>query len=258
LLTTATLVNGSLAYFLIQKPGSTGTFAFQRTAVGSHTWTCHFSPGGFAAPAAPDTIPGGLAADVVVYVTATAIFSTNANTRVQMGADDAAGYGFWMLSHTSGQPTTKSLQIFLDPLEAGSYPAADTEPWIFSIVNSTNAWDTTSLSYNTALPTATFHCGYLGASGTPANCLPIQADAMASVPYYLGTNCFTGLDETSKLRWCRSSAYGAPRGVKGNSTLMRWTGMRRSMGSTMSLYSIRDRYVIGDILLPWDGSDVKI
>ncbi len=43
-------------------------------------------------------------------------------------------------------------------------------------------------------------------------------------------------------------------GIKGISSVMRWNGVSRSCGDTLTLVTTNDRIVYGDVNLPWDGS----
>ena len=261
---TAAILNASIgqnAFFVIQKPGTTCQWSFQRKTT-EYSWIIKFSPGGFGAPSAPDVVPtpadqvGLFSGGTLSAPTAGYIVVYSGTHRAQIAADDAEPHNFYFLVHANGA-STPGMMLFLDHMKTGSYPTEDVQPWIFGYAgNSAWSWFCSNcLTDSVDPPTGTAIVGYLSATtATPTNMVPIQAEYGTSIPGFIGTNPFNSKDDGFEILWSRKNNLTAPVGSKGVSTLLRWMGITRALGSTLSVSTTRDRYCIGNISLPWDGT----
>jgi hypothetical protein len=78
------------------------------------------------------------------------------------------------------------------------------------------------------------------------------ASAVA-VPNGLPTNPISTEDEVFPIVIGRRSAQANP-GYKGVTSLMKWTGLTRTTGDTLTVSGTRDRIIYGHVSLPWDGT----
>lgn len=266
-------------WFILRQPGSTRELCFQRTSMSDPTyWRIKFSPGGFGTAGSPSAIQTPTATDQVgIWGSGTNdaspggwyLMSNSGSQRFHFCADDAAPYGFYMLGHAAGSQTLK-MQMLWDPLKSGSYPASDLEPWVFSISGESQAWQFYMFNRETAPNTNDYGCyGYLGASSTPSNFVFINgvgymiggylsSSPTMCMPYGIPNNPYNGKEDSIEIPYLRTSGFAAPLGYKGVGTMARWMGIARGLGITQSQVTSRDRYCIGHVTLPWDGSVPKI
>jgi hypothetical protein len=69
-----------------------------------------------------------------------------------------------------------------------------------------------------------------------------------------GTNSFNNNDDLFPMVYIRGANQGSPAGYKGVGTVMKWNSVLRSIGDTQAQNTVRDRIIMGDVSLPWDGS----
>jgi len=209
-----------------------------------------------------------------------------AGCRVLMAADNASPSGFWVAGVSAIDPTNKSLMkgwLYLDPMATGSYavPTAnnsltgDVDPYILC---GTHYHDQATLNngfYYANLRTdgnfpsyGWFKYGVSGQAMYPR----FRTESLRSTIDYTGlvANPYNGKDVTAPVYWVNNNAgsgLSAYSGntvptlgtqammVKGVSTLLRLCCQVRANGDTLSVGSgTRDRIVIRDFALPWDGS----
>lgn len=95
------------------------------------------------------------------------------------------------------------------------------------------------------------------AAVTPATWDVIPAHSLEavgqSVPTGLPVNPITGNDESFPIMYMRRAAIANP-GYKGVGSFMKWLGISRTTGDTLTLSTTRDRIVFGDVSLPWQGT----
>jgi hypothetical protein len=190
-------------------------------------------------------------------------YSQGGITRIKAMIQDAAPYGFWLWGHPAGG-AYGSCQLFKDPLADGTYAPTDPDPYIWggqSISSgSYRNWAYGSdyaLSFYSSNMYTGGSFGYLNGIWT---CIPAltYSDAttynMIDNGMFLSTNPYTGKDEMLPVMYARYAGYPTVQGFKGVSTLFRWLGIQRSIGSTLTKDSARDRIVLGRVSAPWDGS----
>lgn len=262
-------------WFIVRKPGSTLEIAFQRVLLNGYSppqywtdiWRIKVSPGGFGSASATATrIPTPVPDDTVTVFgggTDASPYATSlvpaVDGRVHCAASTSAPYNFYLLAHRPGT-TTVQCGIFLDHMETGTYPTEDDQPWVFGVLpNANTPWSQGSLQMNNGPASTGGTLAYLGASTTSSKFVAVQGLVHHGYSYYgvpgnLATNPFDTRDDTIPIAWARPSSYTSPQGYKGFSTMLKWMGTTRSLGSTQTVSTASDRFCIGNVTLPWDGS----
>jgi hypothetical protein len=183
--------------------------------------------------------------------------------RLKAMIQDVAPYGFWLWGHPVGGGVG-CVQLFKDPLVAGSYAPTDPDPYIWGGQNiSSGTYGNNAylahggLSYYIANLLNGGSFGYLNGIWTLIPALVFR-DAtttdMINAGKFLPTNPYTGKDEMLPVMYARYTGYATVQGFKGQSTLFRWLGTQRTYGEALTKDSTRDRIVLGHVSAPWDGS----
>jgi hypothetical protein len=232
------------------------------------TWRVIYSPGLTFSGGSPSATVAPTAADAQ-YVVGDAsnywyMFSTSGvgTTRLKAMYQDAAPYGFWLLGHPSGGGFGYT-ELFKDPLAAGSYPPADPEPYVWGTNDITpSAYDQTAYraASTLSLPVAAGTGGprgFLGAVWTNIPALYFRDAASMLEPG--ATNCLpvnphNSKDDMLPVIYARYAGYLNGQGLKGVSSLFRWTGIKRNVGDTLSKSTSKDRIVLGHVSAEWDGT----
>lgn len=256
----------SRAWFRIQDPASLRELIFQRTTASNTDWRIKYSasarftggaPAATVTPSATDEkflIGGGTDASP----TFTTWFTSDNQYRVHMMASSTDGYGFWLacLKSLGGRTNsgTQSGGFVFDPLAAGSYPSADQDPIILYVPTSL------SFSYSTVTQILGFLKKGLGGEGfVNIPWLQIRVGgAFDAFPGNITANVFNNKEVTFPVFYGRQNALTAPTGFKGQSSILRWHGTSKFTPSLLTLSSSKDRIVIGDFNLPWNGTDVYV
>jgi hypothetical protein len=232
------------------------------------TWRVSYSPSLTFSGGSPSATVAPTAADVQ-YVVGDAsnywyMFSTGGvgTTRLKAMYQDAAPYGFWLLGHPSGGGLGYT-ELFKDPLETGSYPSEDLEPYVWGTNNITpSAYNQTAYKaqHSMSLPVSDGTGGPRGFLGTswvnlPALYFRDNSNAIEpGVANCLSVNPFNGKDDMLPVMYARYAGYFGPSGYKGRSSLFRWTGITRGVGDTLSKTTSKDRIVLGHVSAEWDGT----
>lgn len=179
--------------------------------------------------------------------------TTNGTYRLQVGADNAAPYGFFFFTYTIGGGNPNG-GLVLDPLTG--VPAEDGDPVVWHVgVTGSSAFLNGSVSSTTTSTTSSRCCGWI-AYGLGGSFLTIpgatqQAGGTTVVPNGLPSNPHNAKDDGVAIMFARGSSLASPNGYKGASTVMKWNGSSRSTPNT---FASKSRIVAGDVSLPWDGS----
>lgn len=256
------------AWFRIRMPGAVRELTFQWIAAAQvriKYAAAGFNSGGAAITTTPAASAGPPSDNNVVLGGGTDSPSpTGADllgviNRVSYWADNAAPYGWGMHGWSAAGANTFTLA--LDALISGTYPAAETEPYVLWVsANSTNFGTFGGLTggsinacwyARTAAGTGTFLNIGLGAGMTPA-CLFVSGSTSVPVGQW-GINPFTLKDDSIPFVYGRLSTATSP-GYKGVSAYLQWTGMQRANLSTYTVGSPLDRLVLGNVSVPW-GTD---
>lgn len=259
---TAAIMNTSRAWVRIQDPAGGREFCWQRGSGGNAAWWIKVS--------AEDKFTGG-AADEDDMPTATdeqnlhgsttagtTLFAAAATYHHHCAADNAAPYGFYLFDLVNGTGAQDMAFVF-EPLVTGTYPVEDDDPALYYVRQSTP-----------------FNINQLSAGGTgPFGWWAKDTGGEAFVRYPacvyndsggtrqfpgVGTNPENNKDDTIPIPYIRGSASFATQiGVKGLAgTVMRWQGVTRATGDTLSVTVARDRIIVGNVALPWDPGVVPV
>ena len=251
-------------WFILRHPTTTFEICFQRTNMTDTSyWRIKISAGGFGTGGSPSATQTPTATDQVTIWGSTStdasptgayFYGHNANHRWHFCASNAEPYNFYWLAHRTGEAIPLA-GLALDHLKSGSYPAGDTAPWVIHAADS-YAYQRTGVGEREYAPGVGNYgvFGFLGSPSTSSNCVFLNGGWNGMFPGGLGTNPWTGKDDSSEIVYARASNFTPPTGLKGVGTMMRWMGITRSFGVTLSVSTSKDRICIGHVTLPWDGS----
>jgi hypothetical protein len=192
------------------------------------------------------------------------LFSGDGLQRFKAMAQDSAPYGWWLTAHFPANIGCNT-GLFMDPLVAGSYPAEDTDPYVFgafTVDYGNIAYTAGMFGREQAAPQ--FGCrGYLkkGLAGEGFVNIPgmyFRNYTRDVFPATLGSNPVNGKDDFLPIIYARPSALTAPVGYKGVSSLFKYLTVNRSTLSTLSKTTSRDKLVLGDVVVDWDGTTPEI
>jgi hypothetical protein len=262
--TTSELMSNPKAWFRIQSPDTLREYTFQTVSVATdwrvkYSFAAKFIGGAPAAgitPSATDEyIIWGTGTDAAP--SANTFFTTNNTYRWNVCADNASPYGFWAGAFRVGIVNTTTQMLIDEPLTATHPSDAHTHLIIMNNVGMTrNYLYLDALSASTCINISTIP------SAAPTTVVHYPAASLQSVshtlfPNGMTTNPIDGKDEICPITYSRRSAL-ANSSWKGIGTLMKWTGIPRSIGSTLSVLSTSDRMIYGDVSFPWDGTTPSI
>ncbi len=256
------LANNS-AWFRIQDPIAQREFVIQR-GTSNPVWRVAYSASSkFTSGGSASVLPTATDQQFIIGSSgATASWFTTDNTyRWHGGADNADGYGFWAAGIAVGGATNPNHIFLFEPMKSGSYNVLDIDPYIIytevtgAVCQATdfrgtgvNGWARKGFSDETWV-----------------NWHGEQILSNVSVEIYpsgVGTNPFNGKDTLISLvfgRPTRGLSGGiAMGGFKGIAQNTKWNAIARTTGTTLTIETIRDRIILGDINVPWNGSNPVI
>jgi hypothetical protein len=267
LITSGGVLLNTRAWFAIRNPDSTLFWVFQSNGTIIQTRVkVSFSAFSAGAPNATTTPAAAVTTDEFTAVgggtdAAPSYLASlpSGTTRIVIGVDDAAPYGFFAIGWVSGGGAER-FRMFCDPVAAGSYPSADPYRFVFcgpsnpTYLTSDDVWSNYNATYS---PVAVFNnagtrrwqrCGGLRYYEGAGSVIAGQAASSA-----VGSNV-EGEDSTLPVFWQRRSALGGGAGLKGASSIFRLCCTPRASGDTHTETTSRDRLVIPPVTVPWDGS----
>jgi len=280
------------AWFVIESPALGGAqFCFQRSNLttaqnGNIFWRITYSITGFDS-GSPNltTVPTANISPFTnepdqrtVFGTGTdgypgfiKLFNSQADQvyRCSFMADDAAPYGWYWFGNNIYDiaPRTGLANLFVyDPLIAGSYlNSLDEDPYIIYIdgsqsVGTSNFFVTApnSVSITSFYKRGTPQEEAVSLTGYPLSCFGLSGFTIALVPFGIPQNIFNQNDDLFPLLWARGGSQGYPNGYKGQSTFIKMCGTQRESYDRLSILSIGDTVVIGQITLPWNGDELIV
>jgi hypothetical protein len=194
--------------------------------------------------------------------------STDGGFRHQIVVDGASPYSWasfaWL--NTTGVPTH---MLAYDPIVTPT--AADVDPvmiYICGVVATQAAGGTTAGTHgvgqygtwNTAATIAVR--GYVNGAWSTTTYGPVGFiwNGGAYVPLFPSFSIANddSKDDCYQLLYIHYNTVTGKGFYKGYSTLFYWEGVARTTGSTLSVTGTKDRVVLCDVTLPWDGSDATI
>lgn len=258
----------NLAWFRVRMPskdGVTREFTFQR-ASGSdanirmkYSFSAGFtggSPSATQTPSATDEqIVAGSGTDASPsFVQA---FATNGAYKTNIVAGDSdEGFVWCILNVANANLTVSTGTIFLERMLENTYPQADPDPYVM-VFGSTNPIAANLSTSSTIIK------GWLGKGTSKEGFVSIPP----AIPYdgityvgNVGLNAITGKEDPLPILYARRSALGSPTGMKGIGRMLRWRGYPHGNGSsisiakTISINSVNDHIVVGDLVAPYGGA----
>jgi len=292
-LTSASQLDNSFAWVRITMPGGSGReFIFQRSNTatssgGDLMWRIKYTPtGGFVEGSPSVTQPPSAAVQGAVIGSLSDSSLTFAATmgappggtanRFFICADNAAPFGWYAASvyfvpgsAGTGGSVQSMNQWFCDPLMPGSYPPEELDPYVVSGGQEGASANVNWFSQNLYRDDGNYWMvrGFLGPlisnnfTGIQAPIYTIEGTPVcgSTISYagFLGTNQFTYKDDLLRLVWARRLGLASPTGYKGVSSMFAYSVVPRVQMDTISVNTTRDRIMIGNTWLPWDGSMPK-
>lgn len=195
-------------------------------------------------------------------------------------SSETAPFGIWMTTFRNGGGVTPGMSFVLDPMAPGTIGVGEADPYVFYIdgngVNNSGQFNMCGNDYRCGLTSQNITPGVFswlkyGLTGQAfvriPTCLYVQTlnssatrlVAPASNNTFIvagaaGTNPYNNNDDLFPLVYVRSANQGSLTGYKGVSSLLKWNSVLRSVGDTQAQNTVRDRIIMGDVSLPWDGS----
>lgn len=188
--------------------------------------------------------------------TFSAWFATDGTYRAQYGADAAAPFAFWFATYPSGGGTPNGGMV-LDPVLVPA--SADQDQAVIAIATSGGGFTATTFGTVSSATTGTRIAGWLKYNVAGAGFVAIPANKITSsggsdlAPEASGSNPHSGSDDLYPVIYGRPTGQSAPQGYKGISSVMYWNGTVRATGDTLAVSTTRDRLVLGQVNLPWNG-----
>jgi hypothetical protein len=211
---------------------------------------------------------------------------TEGGARMHYVADDGVAvsgsckspYGFAMWGYTAGGANNVEDAFMMDPMLSGTCPDTDPDPFVFyrdnSQIGSTtfNPFKANTLGDNRYAYLSTTQNGqplcwwkknttaqtFLG-----VECVlwsnSIQTQVYPANPTSSpGQNALTFSDDQIPVTYVRPvNQYGGV-GYKGMSSLVNMNSAQHPIGAALSVLSNRDRFVVGNFTLPWDGTAPQV
>ena len=192
----------------------------------------------------------------------TTIFSTNNTYRCNcMAYDGTNSYGFYLFTFVNGGGNVAKAAFVMDPMTSAS--SGDKDPYLFYAAGPSTAVFSGQGSNDFRSDTGNI-LGFLSTNITASsNFVLIQSNtyyqpqvAVTIIPSGLSVDPFGNQDHVWPIFFSRRSNMSQPVGPKGYGTIMKFTGVARNIGDTISTTASgsADYIVVTDIALPWNGS----
>lgn len=233
------------------------------------------TPSAIATPSATDEryIQGGATDATPTYCTL--FYSTGVVTgldRFLGAAMSVAPYGFWYAGCRAGGATAAYSALMMDPVTSvpedpdpvvwyasrsnvdafkyiGNYPMSGAAPGIIAPgSNSTGCWAHMNVSKVDFISVDPWGFATSPTDGVTPSTITNTGIIRGSG---LSPNPFNGKDDALPVTYGRHVAWQAPTGIKGWSTLARWTGIPRATFSDD--FANRQWIAVGNLWLAWDG-----
>lgn len=264
--------NNSQAWFVIQCPGHTRQYCFQRaTGSSDASWRIKYSPAGFTGGSPSATVTPTGTNEQILYGTGTdtapsftSIIDSPTLNRINIIAGGVnEGYSFLLMFFKFGQNGVGNYMM-MDALQPGSYHPFDTDPVIIcsgslnTISNFSN--ELISLGGNCR---SWYRLGYSDATWQAVAAIHSAYNTNTSALNLLnGFPYATTSDSLSYVTWARPINNAPPAGVKGLSTMLRWVGRMRNFGTVLSVGEpqARNWVQVGGsseacfFTVPWNGT----
>lgn len=251
------------AWFRVQLADGVRQMTFQRGS-GNTAWRIKYSASAGFTGGSPGATQTPTASDGQVFFgggtdaspTFATWFNTDGTYRAHVGADNAAPYSWWFATYPTGGGTPNGGMVY-DPVQVPA--AADTDPVVISVAISSGGFTAATIGAVSTSSTAARVVGWLKHNLVGAGYVAIPGNKIASVgggdlaPEGAGSNPHSGNDDMFPIIYGRPTGQAAPQGYKGISSVMYWNGTMRATGDTLTVSSSRDRLILGQVSVPWNG-----
>lgn len=249
------------AWFVIQMPLANSVnrqFMFQMTGYspgvnGSTSVTIKYSYSAGFTGGSPSATIAPTATDGYTLLNNSALFAGEFAFRMVAAADNVAPYGVYMGSYTVGGANQCQGAFLVDPMISGTFNVADVDPYVF--------YADGSAGYNLSSVNTKAQCwikkGLSGEGFMAVTAVPYQTASQNVFPTTLGYNSHTGLEDTAPILWARNSVLGAPSGVKGYSSLARYSANIHTTPDVFSTETTNDGVILGDFIFPFNGGLIQ-
>ncbi len=277
LITSATIMSNQQAWFVLRDGDGVRSFCFQ-TGSGDHVWRVKYSAaagftGGTAntQPAATDEVLLiGTGTDGSPGFVSLFAFLAGGSRKVQMIADTAAPWSFYMMSYPAG--TGPDTVFMLDGLLGP--PAGDPDPVVVGIVFGSDSGGVFQYNTNSFGNIATGDSEPFAFAGWMAKGQAGQRFSRVVPLFYCsgnggqplwpangssnsgGVNPNNGKDILLPLMWARDVSRTGPGGYKGLSRWLQFNGALRSFSDLISVSSPGAGdylHVSQGVVVPWNG-----
>jgi len=245
-LTSSASLNHADAYVVIQDPAGGREHLFRWYTTSATYWNWFTSQGGLYTGGTASTDP---TATDQKYIMNNMPFNTAAGKKALMACDDAAPYGWWMMSHNPGNFAWAQGQFAQIPIDGALQPG-ETEPEVFFQSADALGFSKGELDEETSWSQYGHVSGSVPGQGWQQN-MPAIAyyDTVQVIPNGLELDANND-DLSLPIMFGRRGAIGGFSGFKGASSFIQWNGFTRAVGET---FAGRTRISLGDANLPWDG-----
>jgi len=246
------------AWFALKMPS--GRFLMFQRGSASWTWRIVYSPltvgGSVQTLQAGSSTAMALPAFDVNWVKGSPstygfwFYSSGGLCRLNMGYDDAT-FSFYMACWVAGSASLSQVggSLLFEKLAANSYPSEDVEPYLIYCPDyGTIAWKVSSLQSS---PVTYLRRGLSGEIFAGVSACSYMGPYGLAFPGGASSNPYNGKDDGLPVVYAKVGSW--PCGYKGIGSVYRWTSATRGTGQALNQYGIRDRIVIGDCNLPWNG-----
>lgn len=259
-------MDNNRAWFRIQSPAGAGgrEFIFQRSTTTNTDWRIKYSAGaGFSGGAQSATqVPSATDEQIVVgggidaSPTFTTAWAISSSFRWSAVADNAAPYAWWASGfvNAGGIPGASNIPaaFYFDPIVSTTGNAGDTDQ---AVVYASGAANIASLLQNFSNAFGWFRKGLTSPAWANYPALTFQTIAGNQV-FPAGAevaDIITAKENLMPVMYYHLTSSLIDT-VKGVSTLFRYAGLAHNLGDTYTVSTARDKIIIGNLALPWDGS----
>jgi hypothetical protein len=273
-------LNNQNAWMVMRQPKGSGSFGkyagrrmfcWQCTSVNDSWAGCYSLSGSFVFSTAGDTHPSSN--DLVTYLNGGTFETSQGQTRVCGMANDGMDgetepFGFWFAGWQVGGGSDPAFGQAFDPLVATSVHPLDLEPFVHYSNGSTAAYSCTAgngffSDQGIWSPWTWVKYGYPSQIATRISAFWLYSGGNSVVPAgsdpqgaSLGSNPYGQIDDLFPVIYGARMGRGVrSAGFKGVSTIFKtFSAVHARSGDVLTLNTARDKLILGDVAVDWDGS----
>ncbi|HVI42661.1 MAG TPA: hypothetical protein VM577_18575 [Anaerovoracaceae bacterium] len=245
------------AWVRIQSPAGAASREFMIQRSNSNTaWLINYSYSAGFSGGSPSATAAPTATDSQTIINTT-LFNTDNNYRWNAMADTVSPYGFYMMTFDPGGTAPSSnppgAAWMMEPMVAGSFSTLDVDPVVHYATNGQN-WTNTDTTHQFAY----LKKGLAGEGFVNVSWGHYTIPNNTIFPRGLGTDVYTGKFMLMPIIYARPTSLTAPVGWKGIGKMARWISMFATSPTLISVSTSKDFVCVGDVALPWNGSDILV